>query len=107
MARDRAIRIRILATSLALAAASLLGCSIEDGEPSAPIPTPDAGLARATKAGLGAPCKIPTDCESAQCFIGGQSSYCSLKCGTDNATTICVPPVFNGVCNKQGFCRKP
>lgn len=84
------------------------GCGqIEDGEPSGPIPTPDAGATRTTKGALGESCNIPSDCDSAQCFIGGQSSYCSLKCGTDTATTICVPPVFNGMCNKQGFCRKP
>ena len=97
----------ICRVATALAAASLMACSIEDGEPSAPIPTPDAGGPRTTKALLGQGCKVPTDCESAQCFVGGQSSYCSLKCGTATATTICVPPVFNGVCNKQGFCRRP
>lgn len=106
MARHRAIR--TFATALAAASlASHLACSIEDGEPSAPIPTPDAGLPRTTKAGLGEACKLPSDCDSAQCFIGGQSSYCSLKCGTENAATVCQPPVFNGVCNKQGFCRRP
>ena len=97
--------IRTAAT--ALTAALLTACSIEDGEPSAPIPTPDAGIARTTKALLGEACKIPSECDSAQCFIGGQFSYCSLKCGTDTAKSICVPPVFNGTCNKQGFCRKP
>ena len=98
-----------VATALAatlLMASSILGCSIEDGEPSGPIPTPDAGVAR-TNVKLGETCSIPSECESKQCFIGGQSTYCSLSCGTDNAKTVCVPPAFNGVCNKQGFCRKP
>lgn len=97
-----------VATALAaLAAALLIACEIDDGEPSEPIPTPDAGLAPAAKAALGSACKIAADCESAQCFVGGQFSYCSLKCGTDTAASVCVPPVFNGTCNKQGFCRKP
>jgi hypothetical protein len=96
------------APAIALASFSLLACSIDDGEPSEPIPSPDSGApVVAAKAGVGAVCKIATDCDSAQCFVGGMSSYCSLKCGTDTAATVCVPPVFNGVCNKQGFCRKP
>ena len=101
-------RVSVAGVATALAAALLIACGmIDDGEPSEPIPTPDAGLAPAAKAGLGVACKIPTDCESGQCFVGGMSSYCSLKCGTDTAASVCVPPVFNGTCNKQGFCRKP
>lgn len=99
------------ATSLVLAAAALTGllfaCDPDDGAPSEPIPTIDAGVAPAAKAALGDPCKIPSDCASEQCFVGGQFSYCSLKCGTNTAATVCAPPIFNGVCNKQGFCRKP
>ena len=91
----------------ALAAAMLASCIPDDGQPSEPIPTPDAGVAPTTQAALGAACKIPPDCLSMQCFVGGQFSYCSLKCGTDTAATVCVPPVFNGTCNKQGFCRRP
>lgn len=100
-------RSSVAGAAAALAAALLIACTIDDGEPTEPIPTPDAGAAPAAKAGLGLPCKIPTDCESGQCFVGGQSSYCSLRCGTDTAASVCVPPVFNGTCNKQGFCRKP
>ncbi len=91
----------------ALGAAFLIACSPDDGEPSQPIPTPDAGVAHGANKGLGEACAIPSECESAQCFVGGQSSYCSRKCGSANAAAVCVPPAFNGTCNKQGFCRKP
>ncbi len=57
--------------------------------------------------GLGeGPCSSPSECESGTCFQGGTSSYCSLACTTANAATVCVAP-FNGVCNNQGYCRKP
>lgn len=59
------------------------------------------------KAALGETCAADGDCESDVCFKGGQKSYCSLKCTSANAATICAPPTFNGVCNNQGYCRKP
>ena len=90
----------------ALAATLLMACSVDDGEPSAPIPTPPP-VGPASKHALGEACKIASDCESAQCFAGGMASYCTLQCGADTAKTVCVAPTFNGVCNKQGFCRKP
>ena len=73
-------------------------------------PTEDAGHDSGNtsgKAGLGETCAAPADCESNFCFVGGQGSYCSLQCTTANAATVCVPPVFDGTCNKQGYCRKP
>jgi hypothetical protein len=60
-----------------------------------------------TKGALGSACTQPTDCESGVCYVGGQASYCSLKCTQQNAAQVCAPPTFNGVCNKQGFCRLP
>jgi hypothetical protein len=87
------------------------------GAPAKPPPPPappadvDAGHdpdPPSTKgADLGQACKADADCKSNVCFQGGSSSYCSLKCTTANAATVCVPPTFNGQCNKQGFCRKP
>lgn len=59
------------------------------------------------KAALGETCNADGDCESDACFKGGQQKYCSLKCTQQNAATICVAPTFNGVCNNQGYCRKP
>ncbi len=76
----------------------------------ATTPEPDAGQdsgSTSVKAGLGETCAAAGDCESNQCFKGGQGNYCSLLCTAANAATVCVPPVFNGVCNKQGLCRKP
>jgi hypothetical protein len=103
---DRTVRTTKAALAVALLAVCP-ACAVEDGEPSGTIPTPVATSAPTTKAALGEACKIPSDCDSGQCFVGGQFSYCSLKCGTDTAMTVCAPPVFNGVCNKQGFCRRP
>lgn len=75
--------------------------------PSADAGTHDSGAATGGKAGDGATCKADGDCASGVCFAGGQGSYCTYHCTTANAATACKPPVFNGVCNKQGFCRKP
>jgi hypothetical protein len=70
--------------------------------------TSDAGPEGGSGAkALGETCAKGTDCASGVCYVGGQSSYCSLTCTSGNAATVCVPPTFNGVCNKQGFCRKP
>ncbi len=58
------------------------------------------------KKGLAETCTKNEDCESNACFMGNQGSYCSLPCTQANAATVCVAP-FNGVCNNQGYCRKP
>lgn len=60
-----------------------------------------------TGGALGSTCTKPSDCQSGVCYVGGQASYCSLSCTQQNAAQVCAPPVFNGVCNKQGFCRLP
>ncbi len=67
----------------------------------------DSGTPAASGKDLGETCAADKDCKSNVCFQGGNGSYCSLKCTTANAATVCVPPAFNGQCNKQGFCRKP
>ncbi|HEY8079053.1 MAG TPA: hypothetical protein VIF62_33200 [Labilithrix sp.] len=70
----------------------------------------DAGHDSGTSGGkndLGAACKADADCTSNVCFVGGSQSYCSLKCNAGNAATVCVPPTFDGSCNKQGYCKKP
>lgn len=58
-------------------------------------------------AALGATCTKDAQCQSGTCYLGSTSGYCSLACTQANAATVCKPPAFNGICNKQGFCRKP
>ena len=92
---------------------ALTACNADIGEPSGPIIIQDAGTeaeaaaAPATNRGLGVVCSVGSECESGLCFVGGQASYCSLRCTSANATTICTPPVFDGLCNMQGYCRRP
>ena len=62
----------------------------------------DAG----TKKGLTEGCASDAECASNVCYLGDTNAYCSLKCTSANAATVCVAP-FNGVCNNKGFCRKP
>jgi hypothetical protein len=52
-------------------------------------------------------CSADAQCQSDACFMGGQGSYCSLHCTQANTATVCVAPEFNGVCNGQGYCKKP
>jgi hypothetical protein len=86
--------------------------------PAAPPPAPPAspdgggdggGDAAAPGGGkaLGETCAKDADCASNVCYVGGKGSYCSLACTPKNAKTVCAPPVFDGSCNKQGYCRKP
>ena len=65
-----------------------------------------SGAVDAGKKALTEACTKADDCASNVCFMGNQGSYCSLACTQQNAATVCVAP-FNGVCNNQGFCRKP
>jgi hypothetical protein len=67
----------------------------------------DSGTTTSSGNDLGQACKADSDCKSNVCFVGGSQSYCSLKCTSGNAASVCAPPTFDGVCNKQGFCRLP
>lgn len=119
----RAIRSVLLPSSLAIVAL-VAACSSDDGAPSSSSggsstsssssssggatdagedATADGGGA---KKGLTEACATDAECESNTCFKGNQGSYCSLACTAASAATVCVSP-FNGVCNNQGFCRKP
>jgi hypothetical protein len=66
-------------------------------------PTDPANAAK-TAAAEG-PCASNDECESGVCFVGGNQSYCSVKCTVDDAATSCVAP-FTGSCNKQGYCKR-
>lgn len=56
---------------------------------------------------FGAACTVSGECASNVCFLGGDQSYCSLKCTTATAATDCPKPPTSGMCNNRGFCRKP
>lgn len=99
-----------------LLAASLVACSSDDGKPtqtgtsSGAVAGEDAGTGSeggtaAAKKKAAETCAAADECESGVCFIGGNQSFCSVKCTTDTAATICVAP-FTGTCNKQGYCKR-
>jgi hypothetical protein len=102
----------------------IVGCTSDDGKPSgssgttntssggdppedAGSPATDAALESSTakkKNGeLG--CTGDADCESNVCYQGDKQSYCSLRCTTENAATVCATP-FSGSCNNKGFCKR-
>jgi hypothetical protein len=98
--------------------ATTFACIGDDGRPSGPIiivvsdgggapPTNDGSAPATAKKNLGDECATESECASGVCFKGTKSSYCSLTCTPSNASSVCVPPVFDGVCNNQGYCRKP
>lgn len=75
-------------------------------EPAQTTSPTDPASSTATKKAAGeGPCGANAECESDVCFIGGNQSYCSVKCTTADAATKCVAP-FTGTCNKQGFCKR-
>lgn len=89
---------------------ALTACNADIGEPTGPVIVQDAGAEAAAKPvlpALGADCTAPEQCDSQICFVGGQSSYCSLRCTSDNGSTVCTTQPFDGTCNKQGYCRRP
>jgi hypothetical protein len=59
----------------------------------------------AAKKALGETCAVDGDCASNACFVGGMGSYCSLKCTTENAATVCIAPLLPE-CNIKGYCKK-
>lgn len=114
--------LRALGLVLAVGLVSVFAaCSSDDGKPSGsssgttPTPAADAGdEAAATEGGAAeagakkpnaASCALPEECASGICFVGGNQSYCAVKCTPADATTVCVPP-FTGSCNKQGYCKR-
>jgi hypothetical protein len=107
-----------IAAMLVLAATA--ACNPDLGEPVETVIIQDAGADGDASAdgdadaapvivtgGPGADCTKNTDCQSNICFIGGKASYCSFVCTPADAMTACATPPFNGVCNMQGFCRRP
>ncbi len=100
-----------------IALTTLAACNADIGEPTGPVIVQDAGAEAAadaskmavpsTNKGPGVDCGAAEECQSGICFVGGQASYCSLRCTNDNATTICSTQPFDGTCNKQGYCRRP
>lgn len=117
LARARRLMFRLALATTGAGGAGLLGCSADDGRPSGPIivvAPRDAASGSATsdaavdsgKKPLAADCTENVDCESATCFKGTRSSYCTLICTPDNAIEVCAG-VFGGSCNQQGFCRRP
>lgn len=116
----------MLVTSALLA---LSGCSSDDGKPTTgpgsgtgtgggqgtgggsttQTPAPSDSSATeptgAKKKNAEGPCANGSECESGVCFVGGNQSYCSVKCTVDTAVTVCAAP-FTGSCNKQGYCKR-
>ena len=88
------------------------GASSSSGSTSGSSGSTDAGVDSGHDAGttgtgkaLGETCTQNSQCKSAECFVGGMASYCSLLCTAANAATVCVAP-FSGVCNNRGYCKK-
>src|SRR4051812_29203687 len=104
--------LRPIAATLILAA--LAGCDSDLGEPVETVIVQDAGAEADSGAasviaagGPGVDCTTNEQCQSKICFSGGKTSYCSFSCTPADAMTKCAIPPFNGVCNMQGFCRRP
>lgn len=98
---------------------SLAACSSDDGKPTLPLGSDDAdsgapaadggpadgGGTAAKKKNAEGPCADGAECESGVCFVGGNQSYCALRCTAENGPTLCSAP-FTGSCNKQGYCKR-
>jgi hypothetical protein len=95
-------------------------CSTDDGKPSSSSsssgsPAQDASTGGSDAGGDATTsgkkknaevgCTKNEDCESNICFMGGNQSYCALKCDSTNAATICAAP-FTGSCNNKGYCKR-
>lgn len=95
----------------AVAVAVLAACSGDDGKPSngtssgAVSATDAGGAVGAKKKNAEQGCTKNEDCESDICFIGGNQSFCTVKCSAADVATVCVAP-FTGSCNKQGYCKR-
>lgn len=107
---------RILGCVAALVlVASLSACSGDEGEPgpggtssgqSSSGSTSSGGAEAGALLDTGAQgCSKDEECRSGVCFLGNAQHFCTLKCTTDTATTVCEAPL-TGTCNKQGFCKR-
>lgn len=67
-------------------------------------PTSDAGSDGGLKP-FGAMCASGSECESGICFIGGNRSFCSLRCTPATQAADCPKPPTSGTCNMQGYCK--
>ena len=72
-----------------------------------PPPTDDGGSSGGDGGLLpfGQPCSANSQCASSVCFLGGNRTFCSLRCTTATAATDCPMPPTSGACNMQGYCK--
>jgi hypothetical protein len=114
----RALACAALGGAALACAAALAACDPDEGAPTGPVITQDAGADADADAGVapdgaggakanGDDCTTGAECQSGVCFAGGKSSYCSLPCTPADAVTVCAGAPFTGQCNMQGFCRRP
>jgi len=56
---------------------------------------------------FGEQCNGDAECASKACFMGGQGSYCSIRCTKNgqNDPGECPNPPSSGLCNNQGYCK--
>ncbi len=88
----------------------VVGCG-GDPAPAATLDLAQAGdLATAADSGLkafGEACAMDSECQSDACFLGGNRTFCSIKCTVATAATDCPVPPTTGTCNMQGYCKAP
>ena len=54
---------------------------------------------------FGAACAAGGECQSHVCFVGGNRSFCSLRCTPATHAADCPVPPTSGACNLQGYCK--
>ena len=54
---------------------------------------------------FGAVCAMGSQCASNVCFVGGNRSFCSLRCTAATQAMDCPAPPTSGTCNMQGYCK--
>lgn len=73
---------------------------------STPAQAPDlAGLSGDMLLPFGAPCMANEQCATGVCFVGGNRTFCSLRCTAATQSTDCPVPPTSGACNIQGYCK--
>jgi hypothetical protein len=76
------------------------------GGPQEPLPMPDmTPVGDGGTKMFGDPCGGNAECASNVCFMGGNRSFCSLRCSMATAATDCPKPPTSGTCNMQGYCK--
>lgn len=63
------------------------------------------GAGDAALAPFGAVCTMNAQCASSVCFVGGNRSFCSMRCTSATQATDCPVPPTSGTCNMQGYCK--